>query len=994
MIQFPLLESVGALPRPADPERAARGVEQWRERAAQSGESELVSYAAELAADARGARLLEAIFGNSPFLGQCLLQEIGFARELLSRAPEDTHARLIANTESEAAKLTTPRLMASLRRARRREALLVAIADIGGLWNLRQVTGALSDFAEAALRLATRHLLAEAATAGELELANGEAPEQGSGFAVLAMGKLGTRELNYSSDIDLMVLYDQDVIDYRGEATPQECFARLTQGLVRILGERTKDGYVFRTDLRLRPDGGATPLAMSMIAAEGYYESVGQNWERAAMIKARAVAGDIAAGAAFLERIAPFIWRKHLDFAAIQDIHSIKRQIHDLRGHARVAARGHNIKLGRGGIREIEFFAQTQQLIAGGRDRRLRTPDTCGAIRALAHSGRLDEGVANELIEAYQFLRRLEHRLQMIGDEQTHTLPESEHGLSALATFLGYQRASDFSDELLGHLKRVQHHYAALFEDAPPLGHAGSLAFTGTEDDPETLETLSAMGFKEPHVVAAALRKWHHGRYRAMRSARARELLTELTPALLEALSRTANADAAFVKFDEFLHRLPAGVQLFSLFHANPEVLDLLAEIMGGAPRLATHLSRHPTLLDGVLSPGFFESLPLAPALAEDLSAALEAAGDYEDMLDITRRWTADHQFQVGVQVMRGISEASAAGPALTNIAEVLIRSLKPWVEDEFARRHGRVKGGAFAVVGLGKLGGREMAPGSDLDLIFIYDCRPEIERSDGAKPLPTGQYYARLSQRFIAALTALTGEGRLYEVDMRLRPSGTAGPIAASLQAFESYHLESAWTWEHMALTRARVISGPPALAAAIRRVVKETLTRPRDAGKLVADVADMRLRVAREHSATEPWDVKYVRGGLMDLEFICQYLQLRHAPARPQVLDCNTGAAFRRLAKARALPGKAAEELIACTGLMQNLQGLLRLCCEGPFAEDTAPEGLRRALARAGGTGDFSALTKQLRKAQARGYRHFQRLVETPARAFSSTASEQSTQ
>ncbi len=993
MSQFPLLEKIASLPRPADSRRAARGIEEWHERAARSGDSELARYATALAADARGTRLLETLFGNSPFLGQCLLQEIDFVPELLSRAPEDAHARLIARTERDAAKLSTPQLMAVLRRNRRRTALLVAIADIGGLWSLRQVTGALSDFAEAALRLATRHLLAKAAAAGELNIADHEQPERGGGFVVLAMGKLGARELNYSSDIDLMVLFDQDVVDYRGGGTPQDCFVRLTQGLVRILGDRTREGYVFRTDLRLRPDGGATPLAMPMIAAENYYENLGQNWERAAMIKARPVAGDKAAGADFLERLAPFIWRKYLDFAAIQDIHSIKRQIHDLRGHSHIAAGGHNIKLGRGGIREIEFFAQTQQLIAGGRDRRLRSPDTCGAIRALARSGRLEEAVADELIAAYEFLRRLEHRLQMIGDQQTHTLPQDPHDLGALATFLGYQGIDDFSDELLGHLNQVQRHYAALFEDAPPLGHAGSLAFTGTEDDPETLDTLGGMGFKEPHVVAATLRKWHHGRYRAMRSARARELLTELTPALLEALSGTANADAALVNFDQFLQGLPAGVQLFSLFHANPGLLDLVAEIMGGAPRLATHLSRQPILFDGVLTPGFLDPLPPAPALAEDLAAALEGAGNYEDMLDITRRWAADRKFQVGIQVLRHISDASATGPALTNIAEVLIRALQPRVEDEFARRHGRIPGGAIAIVGLGKLGGREMTTGSDLDLIFVYDCPQGRQASDGARPLPVGQYYARLSQRFIAALTVLTGEGRLYEVDLRLRPSGMAGPIATSLHAFQSYHLESAWTWEHMALTRARVVSGAAALATAVTDIVRDVLTRPRDAGKLVNDVAEMRSRVAREHGAAEPWDVKYVRGGLMDLEFICQYLQLREAAAHPQVLDGNTGAACRRLAEAGVLAGDVAEELVACTRLMQNLQGMLQLCCEGPFAEDTSPEGFRRARARAGDVEDFRALAKQLRQAQARGYRHFQNFIEAPARAYSSTASEGNT-
>ena len=982
MSEFALLDRIVSAPPPANPERAALGLVQWRERAAQAEDAALAAFAERLAAEPQGEAILKAIFGNSPFLTQCLLAEAGFVRELMSRAPEASFAAILAALDVDAGG-SMDELMTVLRRAKRRTALLVGLADIGGLWNLEQVTGALSDLADRALTLAARHLLAAAAARGELALPDPEHPDEGSGFAVLGMGKLGARELNYSSDIDLIVLYDQDAIDYLGPQTPQDCFVRLTQELVRILQERTAEGYVFRTDLRLRPEGGATPLALPMIAAENYYESQGQNWERAAMIKARPVAGDLVAGRDFLARVAPFIWRKYLDFAAIQDIHSIKRQIHDHRGHARIAVAGHNIKLGRGGIREIEFFAQTQQLIAGGRDRRLRVPGTVAALRALAESGRLGHEVAEELVEAYRFLRRLEHRLQMIGDEQTHTLPDDRDALAHLAVFMGCGDTDRFSRQLLSRLERVQSHYAALFENAPPLGHAGSLAFTGTEDDPETLRTLSEMGFGRPEAVAASLRKWHHGRYRAMRSTRARELLTEITPALLEALARTANPDLAFAKLDQFLGKLPAGIQLFSLFHANPGLLDLVAEVMGDAPRLASYLSRNPALLDGVLTPGFFDPLPAAGRRAQDLASALEGAADFEEVLDVTRRWTADAKFQVGVQIMRNLSDSEASGPALSDIAEVLIRALQPLVEEEFGRRHGAVPGAGMAVVGLGKLGGREMTAGSDLDLIFVYDFPPGVEASDGAKPLAVGHYFARLSQRFIAALTALTAEGRLYDVDMRLRPSGKAGPIATSLHAFELYQRESAWTWEHMALTRARVIGGPKRLAAAIPAMIRRVLTRPRDPGQLVADVAEMRERVEREHGTSEPWNVKYARGGLLDLEFISQYLQLRHAADRPEALDTNTSAAFRRLEQIGALSAEVAEELIAATLLMRNVQGLSQLSSEGPIDEERTPEGLREALARAGGAADFGALKRDLVAAQARTLDHYRRLIEAPARA-----------
>jgi glutamate-ammonia-ligase adenylyltransferase len=730
-----------------------------------------------------------------------------------------------------------------------------------------------------------------------------------------------------------------------------------------------------------------------MDAAENYYESLGQNWERAAMIKARAIAGDVAAGTAFLDRIGPFTWRKYLDYAAIQDIHSIKRQMHAVRGHGVVAAAGHNIKLGRGGIREIEFFAQTQQLIAGGRDRRLREATTCGAIRVLAETERIAPGVAEDLIAAYRFLRRLEHRLQMIADEQTHTLPQEPREFAALAVFSGFADGAAFSEELLSHLSKVQGHYAALFEEAPALGHTGRLSFTGTEDDPETLETISDMGFRQPGVVAVGLRNWHHGRYRATRSTRARELLTELTPAFLEALAKTADPDTAFVKVDEFLSKLPAGVQLFSLFHANPGLLELVAEVMGSAPRLSEYLSRRPLLLDGVLSPDFFDPLPAAADLADDLATALVGAADFQDVLDITRRWAADRKFQVGVQVLRGTTDADGAGVALSNVAEVLIRALLPLVEAEFARVHGHIPGGGMAIAGLGKLGGREMSAGSDLDLIFIYDCPEPVEASDGAKPLAVTQYYARYSQRLIAALTALTGEGRLYEVDTRLRPSGSAGPIATGLQAFERYHRDSAWTWEHMALTRARVIAGPPDLARMITDAIAKVLIQPRDAGKLATDIAEMRERVNREHGTDSPWEIKHVRGGLVDLEFIAQYLQLRHANARAGVLSTNTTAAFECLADAGALAPELAEELIAATVQARNIQGLLRLCSEGRFEEESAPDGMRSALARAGKAPDFDSLRRHLVRTQAHTLERFERLIEAPAADYRARADQQET-
>ena len=583
-----------SLPKPADADAVALALERW-EAAAGAAEPEIAERARAIADDADGRAVLSAIFGNSPYLTQCAVRDIGFACDLLSDGAQNAwDGALAAMTAVAPHETGTEEIMSRLRIAKRRCSLATAAADLTGAWSVEKVCQSLSDLASGALTVAADHLLAKAAEAGEIALPSRDAPSRGSGWIILGMGKLGARELNYSSDIDLIVLYDAERAEYIGKSGVQRCMVRMTQELVRIMAEATGDGYVFRTDLRLRPDPGSTPLAISTRAAEVYYESAGQNWERAAMIKARPVAGDIEAGNAFIEILRPFIWRKSLDFAAIQDIHSIKRQINAQRGGSEIAIAAHNIKLGRGGIREIEFFAQTQQLIWGGRDPNLRVRATCEALRALVGAELLESIVSSRLIQAYRFHRRLENRLQMVDDRQTHSMPEDEAGRARIAYMMGFPDRETFEDSLIAELRAVESHYAVLFEKTPDLSGPGSLVFTGADNDPETLETLAGLGYRDPAMVAERIRIWHHGRYSATRSARARELLTELIPTILEALSKTIDPDAALLKFDGFLRGLPAGVQILSLLANNPRLLELLARIMGSAPRLADWLSRYP----------------------------------------------------------------------------------------------------------------------------------------------------------------------------------------------------------------------------------------------------------------------------------------------------------------------------------------------------------------------------------------------------------------
>jgi glutamate-ammonia-ligase adenylyltransferase len=979
------------LPEPADERRLALGFGAWHEALAATSHP-IVDAARRWSATPRGKRLLASIFGNSPFLSSVAVKEWAFLTRLVGEGADPLFAEIAAAVETPGDPgEDAAALMQRLRIAKRQVALVAAVAELASVWSLEQQTGALTRFAEAALGAALRHLLRQASNKGSIGVLSMDEPEGDSGFIVLGLGKLGGYELNYSSDIDLILLYDPARARVAKRDNIQSFFVRLARDLGRLLDERTGDGYVFRTDLRLRPDPASTPLTVSVAAALAYYESVGQNWERAALIKARTVAGDRVAGQHFLRELEPFIWRKNLDFAAIQDIHSIKRQINAHRGGGRIAVEGHDIKTGRGGIREIEFFVQTQQLIWGGRLRELRTGSTCETLRRLAAAGRIDPATAADLIDDYRFLRRLEHRLQMVEDAQTHTLPSDRAGVARIGVFLGYRQIDAFVGDLLGHLTSVERRYAELFEQAPSLAGPGNLVFTGVEDDRETLHTLSRLGFAKPAAVSALVRSWHHGRLRATRSQRAREILTELIPELLRIFGATPHPDAALLRFDQFLSRLPAGVQFFSLFHANPGLLGLVAEIMAGAPRLAEQLAHRPALLDAVLTEGFFAPLSEPDGLATDLDLALAGIGDYEDTLDALRRWAGERRFQVGVQLLRRALDGRQAGEALADIAQVALVALLPAVEAEFARRHGRVPGGMFAVIGMGRLGSREMTLASDLDLILIYDVPPGSEVSDGQHPLPIASYYARLSQRMIGAITAPTGEGRLYEVDMRLRPSGASGPIASSLAGFARYQRESAWTWEHMALTRARPVAGEATLQARIADVIRSVLSSKRDPERLLVDVADMRRRIAGENPRPSVWDLKNRRGGLIDLEFIVQYLMLREAASSPQLLCSGTEQALRALGEAGLLPPPAQRELPGGLALLRNVQSLLTLLRDGLSKEEAFSEADAAALARCAGAVDFARLDADITAAVELVHGWYRRLVDEPAHRAAQQMAEQ---
>ena len=969
-----LSERICVAPRPSAPAAARRRLDGL---IAAPGAEAL----APLLAVGKTRDLLLGLADHSPYLWTLAAEDPARLARLLSHPPKQTLEALVATLDGRRDD-DEPALMQALRLAKRESALLIALADIGGAWDVVETTEALTRFADAAVAAALAFLLRRDAASGKLKL-DPNAPDlaAGCGLVVLALGKHGARELNYSSDIDLIVLYDAASAAIPEGTEPAPLFVRITKALARLLQERNADGYVLRVDLRLRPDPASTPVALSTLSAYAYYETLGQNWERAAMIKARPAAGDLDLGRRFLADLAPFIWRKYFDFAAIADIHAMKRQIHAVRGHELVVVAGHDVKLGRGGIREVEFFVQTQQLIFGGRRPRMRGRRTLDMLGELYAEEWVTAEAVKDLTAAYLFLRKVEHRLQMIADEQTQRLPFERAEIARFARFCGYARLESFAKDLTFHLTQVEKHYARLFENAPALsGAAGNLVFTGHTDDPETLATLSLLGFQHPEAAAETIRGWHFGRRAAVRSARAREVLTELTPALLEAFAGSGDPDAALAAFDAAMARMNASVELLSILRSNDEVRELFGDVLGSAPRLAEVIASRPHVLDAAIDPDRttdFEDSFNEEATRLRAATYIEQARSFEDALDRARDFAAEEMFLIGLHLLSGRLDPDRAGQAYSALAQALIGAMLKRVEAAFAADHGSVRGGRVAVLAMGKLGSREMTAASDLDLILIYDFPADAGESDGAKPLGAGLYYSRFTQRLLAALTAPTRRGTLYEVDMRLRPSGRKGPLATQFSAFALYQRDEAETWEHMALTRARAIAGDASLAADIAHAIRETLTRKRDPAAIAREVQKMRALIAHEKGDRDLWDLKLVRGGLMDIEFVAQYLTLAFAHTRPEILDVSTRRAIDKAGRAGLAEPRQVETLIEAHRLYTDATQFMRLAIAGPFDPATAASGVKRRIAASAGFPDFEAFVAALDEARKRVREAYEAIV-----------------
>lgn len=913
---------------------------------------------------------LRAACAGAPYLARLAERDAEVAARIAREGPDSVVRDAVAAASDADGDFEA--VMARLRAAKRHAHLAIAVGDLSGSWPLDAVTGALSDLADAALASALRAAARVVVARGEMIAVAPEDPRgPAPGFLLIAMGKHGARELNYSSDIDISVFYDGAVLPASNGET-RALAVRLAQHVVRALQEITVDGYVFRTDLRLRPDPASTPIAVSLEAAEHYYQSVGQNWERAAFIKARACGGDIAAGKDFLASLTPFIWRRHLDYAAIADVHSIKRQILASHKGGALESGVFDVKLGRGGIRDIELFAQTQQLILGGRDKSLRARRTIDALAALRGVGKVATEAETALAQAYDLYRGVEHRIQMLEDEQTHRVPGDAESQARLAALAGYESWPDLEVDLVANRRAVAAIDAKLFSSEESLADPlGSLVFTGVENDPETLSTLSQLGFRDPGAVSEAVRGWHHGRIRATRSERARELLTAIMPRLLRAIAESGEPDAAFARFCDFFAGLPSGVTVLSLLQAQPRLLGDLADVLGLAPLMADTLARRPALLDAMVEPAFVRPLAQDPEGARHaaLKALVDESGEFETAINAARRFHREEALRIGLQVLQGRASAADAGAAHADLAEACVQVLSDVAVAEVARLHGPPPG-VLAVLALGKFGGRELSARSDLDVMVVYDADEGAE-SAGSRPLMAGEYFIKVTQRLISALSAPTEEGLLYDVDMQLRPSGSKGPVAVRLSGFARYYAEEAWTWELLALTRARVVAGDAVLAGGVMAAVQAAIATPRNPDAILPDAADMRARMDRERPGRGVWDLKLQPGGLVDIEFIAQALSIGAAP------HANTGAALDALKAKGRLSAEDADLLRAAWTLYSDLQQVLRICVDDLLDPAHAPERLKALLARVAHASDFAALETRLQQTMARVRQVFRKTV-----------------
>ena len=831
---------------------------------------------------------------------------------------------------------------AGLRRHRLALATALAVGDLAGAFPLERVMRELSEFADHALDTAIRTAIEE--RTGET---------RADGMIALALGKQGAGELNYSSDIDPILLYDAKSLPCRSGDDPGEAAQRYARRIVKLLSDNTADGYVLRVDLRLRPAAEISPLVVPRASALTHYQGQALAWERAAFIRARAAAGDIAAGEEFLAEIAPFVWRQALDFGAIEEIRELTHRIRASYDGPPRPGPGFDVKRGRGGIREIEFFAQTHQLIHGGRDPSLRVRGTRAALDALAHAGWIEADHAQVLGEGYDRLRVVEHRLQMVHDRQTHELPEGD-ALDQVARLDGLADGGVLVEEL----RELTDRTGAIYEKL--IGQEQSVVAAVAEPD-DRAAMLARMGFEDAEALAERIEGWRDGRYASVRTPQAIKAFDRLLPNLLRAIAQSDDPERGIIRWQGIIERTQSAINLFRLLSAQPALLDRLVAALTLSPILADEIARRPETIDVLIER---EPIAFEDTFARTIEQMREGPerDDYEAQLDCIRQVISEARFTLGISLINAEYKPSRIAAALSQIAEAAIHVAHDAAQTEFARVHGRIADSELVVVGLGRLGGGALTHASDLDMIYLF-TGDHAGESDGTRKLGATLYYNRLASRVSAALSVPTAQGALYEVDTRLRPQGKQGPLTVSLDAFARYQSESAWTWEHMALNRSRVLVASDSAREEVGSVITQTICQKRDPAKLRADVLEMRAEITQHKPPRGDLDVKLLRGGLVDVEFLVHFLQLREAHDRatqtPDILSSDF---------ARAIPsliglGLVEADLWPAYDLMTDVLVAGRLLA--PDGNEPPPAAAK-ALARACGRTSFTELLDDLADAR----------------------------
>jgi glutamate-ammonia-ligase adenylyltransferase len=873
---------------------------------------------------------------HAPFLKGLMPSRRACLARLVADGPDAALADALAMVTTAS---DTP-LATRMRRARGDVALVVALADLAGLWPLEQVTAALSDFADVTINAAIAAALAERG-----------APNRG--LVALALGKLGSRELNYSSDVDLILLHEPDLIPTRSHEEPDEAAVRIARRAVALLADRLPDGYVARVDLRLRPSSEITPMSMTLNAAEHYYQSEAETWERLAFVRSRAVGGDLALGAEFFDRIRPFVWRRSLDFTAVRDVQSVSLRIRDHFEGGQALGPGFDIKRGRGGIREVEFFTQIHQLLWGGRDERLRVPGTIAALDALTAAGHIDADEAEALARSYRAFRAIEHRLQMRRDEQTHMIPRLAADRAGVAALCGAADWTKVERALARLTAPVARAYDRLIAAAAP---------PATPVPAEAGPWLKANHPRHAKTLEPLIERWRSGSLRALRSDTARAAFERVLPGLLAGVAAAPEPARTAARLDSFLEQLPPAAQFLALLEANPRLVTLLTHLLGVAPLLADALARNPALFDVMLGPDAVEPLPLPQALHAELALLVQAAPSFEEKLDRVRRWTSERRFQIGAQLVEGHSTPLAAARSLAALADAALLVILPLVTEALAATHGHVPGAEPLVLAMGRYGGGMLTHASDLDLVYLFTGSADAQ-SDGPRPIAAPLWFNRLGQRLSTALSVPTAEGGLYEVDTRLRPWGTKGLLSVSLDSFARYQAEEAEPWEHMALTRARLLGGSAKARAAVEAVIHERLAAPREPQALKAAVITMRGEIGKAKPPQGPFDVKLGAGGLVDLEFIIHYLQL----LTPEALTPDMHEALALLEQAGTLAPDTAQGLRASLDLLTSWLVLLRLVATDKLP-DSFPPAVEAVLVRGLGAASYPQALNDLALAKQR--------------------------